>query len=283
MQLSSKVIREFAKITKADDTKRETTVYGTIVVQNNTKYIRIDGSNVLTPVSTTVDMEEGERVTALIKNHTAIVTGNITSPAARTDDVKGLVTNSVADCMKLSDGEVLIGNLKSSELLYNILVGKSGVYIRNGTSNLAKIANDIVELGSTEDTINIYGKDLVYYIKDSAFKPYYEAGDTFTLEWYGSGFVSNSSKSVYFSIPLAKPVIGDPDVTVKSVDGLQICQNSEYTHGSSSSEYVKPLTYSESVSSNGGLINIIASFSDTTNAENNSPCGITASISITFS
>ena len=283
MGLSSEVIRQFAKLTKTEETKRESTSYGTIVVRDGVKYVQLDGSNVLTPTSTTVDMVNGERVTVMIKNHTAIVTGNISSPAARTDDVKGLVTNAVTDCIKLSNGEVLIGNLKSSELLYNILVGKNGVYIRNGTGNLVKIANDIVELGSTEDTINIYGKDIVYYVKDAAFKPYYESGDTLTLEWYGSGFVSDSSKNVYFSVPLPKPVIGNPTVTVNSVDGLRICQSSKYTHGSSSSGYVKPTTYSESVSGNGGLINIIASFSDTTNAENNSPCGITASISITFS
>lgn len=282
MGLSSEVIRQFAKLTKTEETKRESTSYGTIVVRDGVKYVQLDGSNVLTPASTTVDMVNGERVTVMIKNHTAIVTGNISSPAARMDDVKGLVTNAVTDCIKLANGEVLVGNLKSGELLYNLLIGKNGVYIRSGTGNLLKIANDIVELGSAENTVNLNGKNIFYYVKDSMLKPYYETGDTVDLDWYGSGFISDSSANVYFSIPLSKPAIGTPSVTVESKSGMQVRQNSKYTHGSSTGTYALPSSYSAVLSSDGGMINIIASFSDITNAENDSPCGITASVKITF-
>jgi hypothetical protein len=87
--LTSDLISQFVKITK-DDTQRhdETTVYGTIVKYDGGTYVKIDGSELLTPVSSTTDALDGERVTVTIKNHSAIVTGNITSPAARTDDVK---------------------------------------------------------------------------------------------------------------------------------------------------------------------------------------------------
>ena len=88
MSLSSDLISQFVKITK-DDTKKQTesTVYGTVVYDGK-PYVKIDGSDLLTPVTTTTDVQDGERVTVLIKNHTATVTGNISSPAARTDDVK---------------------------------------------------------------------------------------------------------------------------------------------------------------------------------------------------
>lgn len=87
MALPDKLVSQFAKMLKPDNSKKETTVYGTIVEENGSKYVRLDGSEFLTPISTTVDMLAGERVTVLIKNHSAIVTGNITSPAARTGTV----------------------------------------------------------------------------------------------------------------------------------------------------------------------------------------------------
>lgn len=91
MGLSNDLISQFVKATKSDDkTSKETTVYGTTVEHNGTTYVKLDGSDLLTPVSTTSDTKPGERVTVMIKNHTATVTGNISSPSARSGDVKEL-------------------------------------------------------------------------------------------------------------------------------------------------------------------------------------------------
>ena len=89
MSLSSDLISQFVKTT--NDTKKsteETTLYGTATKFNGKMYAKLDGSDRLTPIDTTVDVKEGERVTVLIKNHTATITGNISSPSARTDDLK---------------------------------------------------------------------------------------------------------------------------------------------------------------------------------------------------
>ena len=97
MPLSSDLVSQFAKITKDNKrAKTETTVYGTIVDYGDSKYVRLDGSDLLTPVTMTVDAKAGERVTVRLKNHTATVTGNITSPAARVETVK-VVVDSVTD------------------------------------------------------------------------------------------------------------------------------------------------------------------------------------------
>ena len=89
MGLTSDLISEFVKITKDDvKEKKETIVYGTAVVEGDKKYVRLDGSNLLTPISATADTINGERVIVMIKNHTATITGNITSPAARVSDVR---------------------------------------------------------------------------------------------------------------------------------------------------------------------------------------------------
>lgn len=88
MSLSSDLLSQFAKVTNdKKDTKTESTVYGTTVEYNGSTYVKIDGSELLTPVNTTANTKPGERVTVMIKNHTATITGNITSPAARIGDI----------------------------------------------------------------------------------------------------------------------------------------------------------------------------------------------------
>lgn len=124
MQLSKKLISEFVKITNdTSKTKTETTVYGNIVKNGSETYVRLDGSDILTPVTTTADTQHDERVTVLIKNHTATVTGNISSPAARTGDVQELGGNvntlteeNVVINGKLTATEADISNLKTDKL-----------------------------------------------------------------------------------------------------------------------------------------------------------------------
>ena len=92
MGLSADLIAQFVKITNDNkDAKNETTVYGTIVKNNGSDYVRFDGSDLLTPVTSTAFVGDGDRVTVMIKNHTAIVTGNLTSPSARNVDVKDAI------------------------------------------------------------------------------------------------------------------------------------------------------------------------------------------------
>lgn len=110
MALSHELISQFAKIVK-DDKKQssESTVYGTVVTDGNgNKYVKIDGSDQLTPLtdserpsadSTTASANEGERVSVLIKNHTATVTGNVSSPSVRSEDFKNL-DDQVTDIKK---------------------------------------------------------------------------------------------------------------------------------------------------------------------------------------
>ena len=87
MALPNELVSDFAKMIKNSDSQKEETVYGTIVLQDGGYYLRIDGSNFSTPMSATADALPGERVTAVIKNHSVIVNGNISSPAARTGSV----------------------------------------------------------------------------------------------------------------------------------------------------------------------------------------------------
>ena len=146
MSLSSDLVSQFAKITNDNaSSKKETTiVYGTAVKLNDATYVKVDGSEILTPVSSTVDVRAGERVTVMIKNHTATITGNITSPAARLPDVAES-TKTATNFMELSpDRGLIIGDRTTTALRGNIQLkaetGGASVALRDGTTILAKFS-----------------------------------------------------------------------------------------------------------------------------------------------
>ena len=118
MPLSSELVSQFAKLaSNKPKEEKESTTYGTTVIQNGNKYVRLDGSELLTPASFTTNIADGERVTVLIKNHMAIVTGNITSPAARTSEVEevGNKANAIENDVNSLTSEVEeVGNKANS-------------------------------------------------------------------------------------------------------------------------------------------------------------------------
>lgn len=83
MQLDQALLRDFAKITDDKPVRqKESTVYGTVRKQNGEYFVQLDGSDIYTPVEMAMDADEGDRVVVMIKNHQAIITGNISSPAS---------------------------------------------------------------------------------------------------------------------------------------------------------------------------------------------------------
>lgn len=117
MALSHDLISQFAKLTVGDTKKKtESIVYGTVVEQNGVKCVKIDGSELVTPVLSTTNIKVGERVTVMIKNHTATITGNLSSPAARTGDVKDLETSLEAQIAESSDGAKKLSQILATSL-----------------------------------------------------------------------------------------------------------------------------------------------------------------------
>lgn len=109
MDLSSELISQFVKATKDDKkSKTGTTVTGTTVEYNGKTYVKIDGSELLTPVTTTAAIKDGERVTVTIKDHSATVTGNLTAPAARNSDVQEIGN-------KISEFEIVVADKVSTK------------------------------------------------------------------------------------------------------------------------------------------------------------------------
>lgn len=118
MALSKDLILQFVKATNDNkDHSEETTLYGTIVENGGVRYVRLDGSELLTPYTSIVAVNVGERVRVSIGKHTAVVTGNISSPAARSGDVDDLNTkvtefeSVVADKATIKDLEAQKGRI----------------------------------------------------------------------------------------------------------------------------------------------------------------------------
>ena len=105
MDLSNNLISKFIEVTLPRETKNTGSVmYGTVEKRNDEVMVKLDGSELLTPVSTTADVVNKERVMVMIQNHTATIVGNASSPSARSDDVNEL-KEIVADKVSTSDLE----------------------------------------------------------------------------------------------------------------------------------------------------------------------------------
>lgn len=130
------------------------------------------------------------------------------------------------------------------------------------------------------------GRDLYLGASSTAsyttYRPYYRRGDSIDVNMGTAGFVTTGSKEIYFVVPLGKPVIGNPTVSVASINGLTLRQNSAYKCGSTGSSAAKPSRYGAAVV-DSNAIRITAAWDNSTNAANNDTIGIYASIRITFS
>lgn len=113
MNLSEQLISQFAKTINANNSKNaqnaSKTVYGEIVYNGQT-YVKLDGSDLLTPVETTVSVKDGDRVTVKIENHTAIVTGNLSDPSASSGSVTQMGS-------QISEFEIIIADKVSVQEL----------------------------------------------------------------------------------------------------------------------------------------------------------------------
>ena len=127
MSLSNDVISQFAKtVNGKNKEKTESTVYGTVAIYGGQRYVKMDGSDLLTPCDTTVSANEGERVTVLVKNHTATINGNLSSPSARTGDVE-VVREQVLEVQRVVADKATIKDLEAERARIEELVADNAV------------------------------------------------------------------------------------------------------------------------------------------------------------
>lgn len=140
MGLADDLVAKFAKAVNAkNDTKNTsgTKLQGTIHFKDDKPYVKLDGSDILTPVQLTANVIENERVTVTIKDHMAIVDGNLSSPAARTDDLKDLKTQveKIKDRRRsvyYQDEEPTDGEYENDDVWFDTDAGNKMHYYKDG-------------------------------------------------------------------------------------------------------------------------------------------------------
>lgn len=128
----------------------------------------------------------------------------------------------------------------------------------------------------------------------ATYKPYFESGDTIYFDdLRTSGYVTNAKEDIWFTAPLAKPVVGVAcgAVSLAWNDGMMVRDVSgKYSHGSTyttTANRIKPssvlcqLTGKDS-DNTYSAVRIRCQPTSTANATNNVPCGIEASFTLTF-
>ena len=154
MSLSKDLISQFVKATKdATTVKKESTVYGTVVKYNEKTYVKIDGSDLLTPAETLSSVEEGERVSIMIKDHIATITGNYTAPSASSIKVDGMDADlkaNTANIKNLIAKNAEIENLVASKATIEDLRA-ANAEIDTLKSNYAEIETLVADKASIGD------------------------------------------------------------------------------------------------------------------------------------
>ena len=161
MDLSNNLISQFAKITKDQNgSSSETIVYGTAVSYGDKLYVNIDGSDSITPVVTTSEFKAGERVTVLLKDHSATKLANVSNPAASTETVGKVLDEYDTIVAKIGNFELVIADKVTTEqleaelaIINEALIGKATIEELNAVKATIKDL-DVSKLEADEAHIN---------------------------------------------------------------------------------------------------------------------------------
>ena len=160
MDLSRNIIKRYVAVTTPEKvTSNSDTRYGTVVNEGDELFVRIDGSSILTPVSSTIDLREGDRVLVLIKNHEATVLGSPTSPTARLEELRAL-EEGVSEFEVILADKVGTGELVAMQALIEQLEAKDVEITGNLTANNAKIEALEAENVTVNGKLNAYQADI---------------------------------------------------------------------------------------------------------------------------
>lgn len=148
MSLSNDIISQFVKITNDsnNESKKDTITYGVVSKKEGDKaYVILDGTRPdgsgnksAVPVSTTVAVNVNDRVIVMIKNHSAVVTGNLGNPATTTDYVD-TETGKVVQAAQQAETKANEANNKVTELSGTVIAVRADV--EELTADVAAIEN----------------------------------------------------------------------------------------------------------------------------------------------
>lgn len=184
MDLSRSILKNFAKITNDRSTKSTTTyLCGEAVIgEDGKKYVKIDGSEQITPVSAVTDIQNGDRVMVSIENHTATVIGNYSyPPSLRTaNNALEVANQSVASYERLNAIAITTENLTANvaQLGYLTADEASIAYAKITELDALKADIDDIEAKSiTTETLTAEVAKLGYVTADQVEADYAKITD----------------------------------------------------------------------------------------------------------
>lgn len=134
MELSNNLVSQFAKLNNTNKDNSGELVYGTTVMQGSKLFVNIDGSDTITPVVTMSDVKPGERVTVMIKDHSATIIGNITNPSAGTEEMGKVLDEYDTIIAKIGNFELIVADKVTTEqleaelaIIDEALIGKASI------------------------------------------------------------------------------------------------------------------------------------------------------------
>lgn len=134
MELSNNLVSQFAKLNNTYKNNSGELVYGTTVMQGSKLFVNIDGSDTITPVVTMSDVKPGERVTVMIKDHSATILGNISNPSAGTEEMGKVLDEYDTIIAKIGNFELVVADKVSTKqleaelaIIDTALIGKASI------------------------------------------------------------------------------------------------------------------------------------------------------------
>ena len=145
MNLNNEIASQFAKAMQSEEKDQTTTLYGTITISNDETCVKIDGSEILTPVETVSEVREGDRVTVNIENHKVVVTGNLTSPSTSMVSVDEKLKTITVDANQIDLHGYITANGGFS------IDKKGNITAVNGTFTGSIKGDSTVQIGTSSD------------------------------------------------------------------------------------------------------------------------------------
>ena len=161
MALSKDVMSQFAKAMVPKQESKEATLNATYKNIDGKEYVQLDGSDILTPVTSSVVAETDDRVKVIIKDHAATVIGNITSPSARNKDLNTLkdTVDENGNTIKRMDTviqqqQTSINQMDTKINQHDVLINQHDTVINQHGDTISSINNTLILQGNAIEANN---------------------------------------------------------------------------------------------------------------------------------
>lgn len=161
MALSKDVMSQFAKAMVPKQESKEATLNATYKKIDGKEYVQLDGSDILTPVTSSVVSETDDRVKVIIKDHAATVIGNITSPSARNKDLNTLkdTVDENGNTIKRMDTviqqqQTSINQMDTKINQHDVLINQHNTVINQHGDTISSINNTLILQGNAIEANN---------------------------------------------------------------------------------------------------------------------------------